>query len=164
MKSDHRLTADALRRMVEYRDGALWWRCADHHAKRMDKPLGAPAGRSGRLQVQIGGAPYYVHRLIWLYHHGEWPSELVDHINGDPRDNRIENLRCLSNAGNCRNVDRRGVSLDRRKVTRPWRARIMVDGRSVSLGYYDTEDDAMAAYASAKRTLHPEWASGVGAT
>lgn len=165
MKTDHTLTAARLRELVDYRDdGTLWWRDAALRAKKPGKPLGYRAGRLGRLQASIDGVPRYVHRLIWLFHHGEWPDGQIDHINGDPHDNRIENLRVVTAAGNSRNRRHRGISFDRRKASRPWRARIMVDGRSISLGYFDTEAEALAEYQRAKLAHHPTYASGIASS
>lgn len=125
--------------------------------------MGTPAGVGGRLQAEIDGRATYVHHLVWLMHYGEWPVGQIDHINGDVLDNHVENLRLVSTAENCQNRHHRGVSFDRRKIERSWRARIMVEGRSLSLGYHDTEEEARAAYRAAKVRLHPTYASGVGA-
>lgn len=45
----------------------------------------------------------FAHRVIWAIHTGQWPEEDVDHINGNPADNRITNLRALSHRENLRN-------------------------------------------------------------
>lgn len=160
MKTDHTLTAERLRELVEYRDGALYWR--DPGRKHAKGPIGTPAGHAGRLQVHIGGVARYAHRVIWLYHYGKWPTEQIDHINGDKHDNRIENMRVLTNAENARNADRNGVSFDIRKAANPWRARIMVEGKAISLGYWATREDAHAEYLRAKRVYHPTWVTGAG--
>lgn len=157
MKTDHTLTADRLRELYRYEGGALYWRDGRRLA-----PIGCAAGSKGRLQATVDGVPRYVHRLVWLYHHGTWPAGQIDHINGDHLDNRIENLRDVSPTENAQNGKQRGVSLDHRKAARPWRARIMTNGQSVSLGYFDTEDESIAAYRAAKARLHPSWATGVG--
>jgi len=153
------LTAHALRELVVYRDGELFWRNPVGKMKR--GALGAPAGKGGRLQAIIAGRAQYIHRLVWLYHHGEWPGEQVDHVNGVKTDNRIENLRLLSPSANAQNVNRIGVSRDRRSGR--WRARIMVEGRSISLGSHATHEAAHAAYLRAKEMHHPSWVTGVGA-
>lgn len=163
MKTDHTLTATRLRELVEYRDGALYWRPG--HGRTLG-PIGSRAGRNGRLQVHIDGTARYVHRLVWLYHHGEWPDGQIDHINGDKHDHRIENLRVVSNAENTQNVLRRtgGVTRESRVRARPWRARIMVSGRSISLGYFATEHEARAEYLRAKAVYHEPWRTGLGRT
>jgi HNH endonuclease/AP2 domain len=122
------------------------------------------AGRYGRLQVYCFGRMRYASRLAWFYVHGVWPDGQVDHINGDHTDNRLSNLRVLTNAQNAQNRSRArrnnstgllGVSYDKRDDR--YRARIMVDGRMVSLGYYPTAHEAHAAYLKAKAALHPAW-------
>lgn len=129
--------------------------------------MGVKAGNYGRIQIDLGDQMRYASRLAWLYVHGEWPANQVDHINGDHTDNRIANLRVLSNAENCQNKNRArkdnrsgllGVSWEARN--QKWRARIMVNGRSVALGYHDTPEQAHAAYLKAKSSLHPAWAQG----
>lgn len=161
MNTDHTLTAARLRSLVRYdaATGTLHWRVLLPRRKR--GPLGAPAGHGGRLQTPIDGRAHYIHRLVWLYHHDEWPADQVDHINGDKRDNRIENLRVVSNGENAQNRRVRGVTYERRNGR--WRARIMVDGKSISLGYFATEREALAEYQRAKLVYHESWATGVAA-
>lgn len=161
MSSDPTLTAERLRQLVAYRDGALYWR--NPTAKQKQGALGAPAGHGGRLQALIDGQAHYVHRLVWVFHHGSWPTGQLDHVNGDKLDNRIENLREVTNAENAQNRRVRGVSFDHRKTERPWRARIMVNGRSTSLGYFDTEREAVARYQQAKLAMHDAYATGIAA-
>lgn len=161
MKTDHTLTGARLRALTEYRNGHLYWR--NPTSRQTAGPIGWPSGHRGRLQVEIGGTARYVHRLIWLYHHDEWPAAQIDHMNGDMHDNRIENMRVVGNGENAQNRRVRGVTFERRKQARPWRARIMVDKRSVSLGYFDTEAEALAEYQRAKLLYHPPFATGIAA-
>lgn len=44
------------------------------------------------------------HRVAWAIHHGKWPEDQIDHINGNPSDNRISNLRSVSNCENGKNT------------------------------------------------------------
>lgn len=46
------------------------------------------------------GQQYMAHRVVWALYYGNWPEHTVDHINRDPSDNRIENLRDVSQATN----------------------------------------------------------------
>lgn len=159
------VSPERIRELFRYEDGHMYWR--EHAPKRKRGSLGCAAGdptkRGGqRLQMPVDGRMVYVHRAVWAWHHGEWPADQIDHINGNPRDNRIENLREVTPRQNVENVRRGGVTFERRKVERPWRARIMVDGQSISLGYYDTREQAHAEYERAKLVYHPAYATGVG--
>lgn len=112
-------------------------------------------GRNRRyLATTISGKTYYAHRLVWLWHKGVMPSQ-VDHINMDTRDNRIENLRECTCATNQYNVRKRshntsgykGVVYHKYCTNKPWFAKIVVNGKVVSLGYYPTPEMAAEAYA-----------------
>lgn len=75
-----------------------------HATKR--SPAGRPAGRldtKGYYRTRIGTAEYKNHRLAWLLHYRVWPEKEIDHINGDPSDNRIDNLRDVSTFENSMN-------------------------------------------------------------
>jgi HNH endonuclease/AP2 domain len=94
---------------------------------------------------------YQAHRLAWFYVYGAWPPADIDHVNGDRADNRIANLRLATRSQNhmnrmmCRNkIGLKGVSLH--KKTGLWRARIFVGGHEISLGYWETPEQAKAAY------------------
>lgn len=71
--------------------------------------IGQPAGslrKDGYVSLNVNGYTYLVHRLVWTYVHGDYPDgeqPFIDHINGKRNDNRIENLKCSSNAENGRN-------------------------------------------------------------
>lgn len=104
----------------------------------------------GYVEINFHGKGQLAHRLAWLYVHGEWPKETIDHINGDKADNRIANLRDVSNRLNHHNRLGRGYVKDGNK----FRAYIKVDGKQVALGSYDTEREASAAYLTAKKTKH----------
>jgi hypothetical protein len=98
------------------------------------------------------------HQVAWALHYGEWPTGNIDHINGDPADNRIVNLRCVSHAENCRNQKLRstntsgvmGVRLN--KATGKWDAFIRANYRHVHLGRFATKDEAVAARKQAERS------------
>lgn len=115
----------------------------------------------GYIAIRIDGKDYTAHRLAWLYVYGVEPSGYIDHINGDRSDNRIVNLRDVSQVVNMQNVyaaksnsktGLRGVSwhAQRKKYT----ARIKSGARYLSLGLHDTPEAAHAAYMEAKRRLH----------
>ena len=56
--------------------------------------------------VKVEGRKLAVHRVVWAVVYGSWPEGIVDHINRDTTDNRIENLRIVDPTGNSRNRSR----------------------------------------------------------
>lgn len=92
------------------------------------------------------------HRVAWAIQTGAWPKAKIDHINGIPWDNRFANLREATSVQNAQNKRSKsgstsaflGVSWDRR--TRRWRAGIKAFGKSISIGQFDSEQDAAKAY------------------
>ena len=110
-----------LHEMFEYRnDGNLIHRYTVQGGKRLGDVAGSPHN-AGYRQICIARKKHLVHRLIWMYHYGEMPTQ-IDHINGQRSDNRIENLRECSyseNHGN-KQMNRnntsgyKGVFLDKR--------------------------------------------------
>ena len=115
----------------------------------IDKP-------SGYRRIKINGVQYRMHRLVWLYHFGEWPSDEIDHINGDPLNNHIDNLRVVTNQENQKNAKRSNANTSGvtgvgfYTQTQKWRAEIKVDGKNKHLGYFDTFKEAVAARKSAE--------------
>ncbi|AYU97219.1 HNH endonuclease signature motif containing protein [Escherichia coli] len=107
--------------------------------------------------VTVGGRSYMTkaHRVAWILEHDAIPDGLqVDHVSGVRDDNRLCNLRLVTNRENQHN--RRAVKgYSWYSQYGKWLARISVGGHDIHLGYHDTELDARAAYLRAKRVYHP---------
>lgn len=110
----------------------------------------------------LGWKAVPAHRLAWLMHYGHWPTVNIDHINGDRSDNRISNLRDVSQSVNMQNLKEAksnnksgllGVSWS--KASQKWTARIKIDRRYMHLGLFETKDAAFTAYLAAKRLHQP---------
>jgi len=133
---------------LEYRDGGLY---------RNGQRAGW-VGNNGYRFLSYKNRKVLEHRLIWFLLKGEWPKGDIDHINQDPSDNRIENLRDVSDVINLHNVSNcnrdnktsgvRGVHLH--KMTGKYRAQITIGGKVKSLGLFDTIEKARQAYLNAK--------------
>lgn len=114
----------------------------------------------GYIVIRIGGKLHGAHRLAWLYHYGEWPN-VIDHINGDKSDNRICNLRNVTQAENNQNIQRAPVNsksgllgAHRHGRSKRWQARIRINGVGTRLGTFATAEEAHAAYMEAKLRHH----------
>ena len=81
-------------------------RCRQWNGLYANKPAGA-INNAGYYSVIINGKSMLAHRVIWKMVYGSWPDKNIDHINGDRTDNRIENLRCVSQSENLRNSKKR---------------------------------------------------------
>lgn len=86
--------------------GEFTW-ARDWYAKKAGDSAGCVKNSaSGKyLVIRILGNLYYGHRLAWFYVHGEWPN-VIDHIDGDGLNNRLENLRNVDHKDNSRNMAR----------------------------------------------------------
>ncbi len=104
------------------------------------------------------------HRLAWFFVHGKWPSAQIDHINCDPSDNRLINLRLATCAQNCANQRTaknntsgvKGVSWSR--AANKWKAEIRVNRKAIYLGCFVTIEQASQALADARAEWVGEFA------
>ena len=125
---------ERLCQLFELRDGHLYWRVSKG-GSRAGVRAGCPD--RGYLRVKVGGRIYAVHRLIWMMNFGPIPDGIhIDHIDGNPGNNKIENLRLATNAENQRN--RQGANADSKSGIRGvspqkggWQARVQVNGREI---------------------------------
>jgi hypothetical protein len=103
--------------------------------------------REGYLHGKILGMGFLAHRIAWACHYGEWPTNEIDHVNGDRTDNRIENLRSCDRSENARNCAIRKdntsghVGVHFNKLHGTWNATSC--GRHI--GSYSTKEEAVAA-------------------
>lgn len=87
--------------MIE--QGKHWYEDGNIMSNRTGKSLGTHSGKGDYLGYDVKGKTVFVHRVVFALHHGIEElkkHEVIDHINGDKYDNRIENLRGLSNSEN----------------------------------------------------------------
>lgn len=114
----------------------------------------------GYFQLMVDGHPTFLHRFIWLYVYGKWPDGNIDHIDGNRSNNRLCNLRDVSQAMNIQNERKPrsnnksgflGVKLNRGL----WKAEISINGKTKFLGRFKTPEEAHQVYVEAKRKFHP---------
>jgi hypothetical protein len=116
----------------------------------------------GHLQVSVAirGTPmkYLVHRIVWALAHGEYPRADIDHIDNNPANNALSNLRLATRSQNTRNAVRRapglkGTSLKDGK----WYAQVWDGTQSALFGPYETADQAHARWVAENVKLAGEF-------
>lgn len=144
-------SAEYLRERLNYDPdtGILRWRTGHCPGKE--------TGKATWLGYRLVGLPtgqFPAHRVIWKLVYDLEP-EYIDHLDGNRSNNALANLRSVTRAENARNARMRkdnssgicGVDHHHGK----WRARIHYNGKSVLLGYFETQEEAARARAKAER-------------
>ena len=146
------VTVERVRDLLDYNPftGNLTWR---EDRQRIKK--GVVAGnitRSGHLRVKLDGQSYLAHRLAWLHWYGTEPPPTLDHIDQQPANNAIANLRPATKAQNRQNTKAAGVCFH--KATKKWVAYITHQGKNKHLGVFLTSEEATTARRNA---MHELW-------
>jgi hypothetical protein len=151
------LTAERLPAVLAYDPETGAFRALGRRRAAADGEVGTVT--RGRRVVFVDGKGYRAHRLAWLYVHGAWPAGDVDHIDGNPLNNALANLRDVSRTVNMQNLkrarsDSRSGLMGASKCRGRWQAQIVVHGKRLHLGMFATAEAASAAYLAAKRRMH----------
>jgi hypothetical protein len=115
------------------------------------------------IYVGCNGKQHYAHRLAWLYTYGYWPT-VIDHINGDTKDNRLCNLREATISQNSHNSKKpknntsgiKGVYFH--KKSQKWMARVHINYKCIYLGIFANIEDAKEIVINARKEIHGEFA------
>lgn len=155
------ITQDLVKHLFHYENGVLYWK--NPTATKIKK--GTVAGRlskRGYWDININYKKYKNHRVIFLFHHGYLPP-IVDHIDGNPLNNKIENLRPATHNENLHNAKLstrntsgvKGVSWDKRE--NKWRATLNVNGVVKRLGRFKDLELAELVITEARLKYHKEF-------
>ena len=143
---------ETVRKLFHYdaESGMLLWRNGNGRNVKPWQQAKAPNGH-GYYTVKIDGTSYSVHRLIWLYVHGNFPDKYIDHKNRIRNDNRLCNLRDVNTTDNAQNIslpshNKSGyIGVSWIKSHNCWTVYVKVNKKNKWLGYYKNLDDAIAA-------------------
>ena len=177
------LTAETLRQLLDYdpETGILRWKkrtpeffedtvrrdaeqICNWWNKRFAGKIAGSLNKNGYIALFVLNKWYRAHRIIWLWMTGSWPTIDVDHRDLSKSNNRWGNLREATQAQNRTNRNLRPDNTSGLKGVcwfKPqgkWRAAIQANKKRVFLGYFDTKDEAHAAYCDAAKRLHGEFA------
>lgn len=122
-----------------YNNGEITWIKSPRARVRVGDRAGHVSHTTGRVLVWIKGVSLYRSHIVWALHYMQWPAGILDHINRDPSDDRIENLRAATCSENNRN--RSGVAGIRARK-HGYQAHIYWHGKDMHLGLYDSVEEA----------------------
>jgi len=179
-------SAEFLRKILRYEPetGMLFWKertpemfatmgkrsnvalCASWNARHAGKQALNTTHKDGYSRGQVLNKSIFAHRAAWALSYGRWPENEIDHVDGNPSNNKIENLREATRLQNSYNRSAqknnkhgsKGVFWSKHKQR--WHARIGHNGKKIHIGYFKAQDDAIAAYTLKAQELHGEFWRG----
>jgi len=154
-------------KLFEYKDGFLY--CKEKTNPKSNKlQIGERVGSltaSNYFRTKINYKEQFVHKIIFLMHYGYTPK-IVDHIDGDTTNNKIENLRAATISQNQHNRSKqknntsgfKNVSWCKR--TKKWQVNLAVNGKSIGFGRFDDIELADLVAKEVRDKYHKEFAKG----
>ena len=154
--SEANLTVDRVNELLSYCPGTgqFIWKISRKKSAVAGSIAGATNG-NGYRQISLDGTVYLSHRLAWFICFNEWPT-IVDHINRDRSDNRLDNLREVSQSINIHNSSNKPSKTgfrNARKVGNKYQSEIKVNGKSIHLGMFNTPEEASNAASKYREQL-----------
>jgi len=113
-----------------------------------NKPVSRQSGCS-YYDVYVDGGIHRAHRIAWLLHYDEWPDGTIDHEDGNGLDNRITNLRCVTQEANSKNqrVPKNNTSghigVSWSKSHKKWQVKIKSNYKNIHIGFFSDIEHAV---------------------
>jgi hypothetical protein len=156
------LNKEYLNELFEYKNGDLYWK--NHIYKAWNGKKAGSLNNKGYWVVCINWKRYQIHRLIFLMHNGIFHN-LIDHIDGNKLNNKIENLREATNSQNLFNSKKsktnssgiKNVHLD--KKTGKWMVRLQINKKRKTFGLYFDKEVARFMAETMRHKYHKEFAN-----
>ena len=159
----NKLTHDRLLELLHYdSESGIFTRRITTSSRSIAGQMAGSIKKDGRIRITLDSTEYLANRLAWFYVYGVWPSNYIDHEDGNPSNNRLDNLRDVSPAGNSQNKRKATASnksgflgVETEAKRNAFRAVITVNGKKKFIGRFKTPELAHAAYLDYKREFHP---------
>jgi hypothetical protein len=157
--ADKIITQEYLQSIFEYKDGQLFWKIKP--SCRIHKNTIAGTWNNGYCFVSINKKKYLVHRFIFMMHNGYLPN-FIDHIDGNPSNNLINNLRPATKSENACNrklsiINKSGIKNVNWKKNK-WCVQIQINKQKIHIGYYKDIELAELAAIEARNKYHGQFA------
>ncbi len=161
--ADEILSQELVKKLFEYKDGELYWKVRTSNRITVGKKVGCKL-KTNYIFTRINNKLIAVHRVIFLYHHGYLPK-IIDHIDKNSLNNKIENLRECTRSQNALNSKKplnnksgvKGVCWH--KAAKKWHARINLDGKKYDFGFFEKLEDAENIIKKMRIEIHGNFAS-----
>ena len=152
------LTAEKLRELLHYdQETGIFTRKVSTASRVKVGDVAGSLDGAGYLNIRVCSRKHQAHRLAWLYIHGSWPKDQIDHINRNRSDNRIANLREVTNKQNNQNKSKRSDNTSghsgvcwHKRISK-WQVKIRHNYKQISLGYFTTLEEAVSARKAAEK-------------
>jgi hypothetical protein len=152
------LNKEKLLKLFEYKDGILYRKTAPANCTTIGEKAGFITKKK-YYKVKINQKAYFAHRLIFLMHHGFLP-EFIDHIDGNPENNLIENLRPANfQQNNCNAKIRKdnlsgAKGVNWHKKQQKWNVRVGIGGKRKHIGSFEEFELAELVATMAREKYH----------
>lgn len=145
------ITQEFVKNTLDYNPltGQVFWiKPNKYKIELTGKRAGCFHKQSGYWNIKLKNKTLRLHRVLWFWYYGEWPKGFIDHINHDRSDNRIENLRDVSNRENCsnrKNPNKSGI-VGVYPDGNHWYSQTVKEGKYYYLGMFKTKEEAQQKY------------------
>jgi hypothetical protein len=144
----NKIDQELLDKFFHYDDGKLYWKISPQQRVKVGDEVGCLSSE-GYIKIRFLNKPYGIHRIIFFMFNGTWP-EMIDHIDGNKSNNRIENLRSATNQQNQWNTGlikdnksgHKGVCFN--KQINKWYVSATLNKKQIGLGYYSDLSEAIS--------------------
>jgi hypothetical protein len=161
---DSSLTKEYLHSLFKYKDGDLYWKVSVSPRAQAGNKAGCFDSSGGYYKTSINGKDYGIHRIVFAMHHGFFPT-IIDHIDRNPANNRIENLREATVSQNAWNAAKNSRNTSGyknvlfRKQKNKWTCRFKVNGKHIMRGAFNTAKEASVYAEILRQEFHGKFAS-----
>ena len=156
----NQLDLNEVRDKLEYnpKTGELTWK--KHYFSSYIGKIAGSKQPNRSINIKFNGVMFKAHRLIWFHQYGKWPEGIIDHIDGNKHNNRLENLRVVDYYTNNQNAKMRkdntsgvkGVFFHKRNGR--YHSSINIMGIKHHLGYFKNKEEAIKARIKAEKELN----------
>ena len=153
------VTQERIKEFLEYRDGGLFWKVKKKNSVANVGDRFGSCRKDGYREGTFDFKRWLEHRLVFFYHNGYLPKTL-DHINGNPSDHRLENLREATMSENQFNKKRSKANTSGHvgvcfvKEKQKYKVAIKVQNKNKHIGYFDDFELACLVSDEARDKYH----------